>query len=43
MMGVIASEAKQSLHFKHEIATACYAGLAMTNPQIMCDEVLEII
>jgi hypothetical protein len=43
MMGVIASEAKQSLHFKHEIATACYAGLAMTIPQIMYDEALGTV
>jgi hypothetical protein len=35
---VIASEAKQSLRFKYEIATACFAGLAMTSPQIMRDE-----
>ena len=41
MMGVIASEAKQYLHFKHEIATACFAGLAMTTTRIMCDEALE--
>jgi len=33
-MGVIASEAKQSLPFRNEIATACKAGLAMTTPQI---------
>jgi hypothetical protein len=32
MLDVIASEAKQSLRFKTEIATACFAGLAMTNP-----------
>jgi hypothetical protein len=38
MIGVIASEAKQSLHFKHEIATACFAGLAMTTTQIIVTE-----
>jgi hypothetical protein len=37
MMDVIASEAKQSIHFKHEIATATLGGLAMTIPQIICD------
>jgi len=37
-MDVIASEAKQSLLFHNEIATACKAGLAMTAPQIAGDE-----
>jgi len=36
-MDVIASEAKQSLRFHNEIATACKAGLAMTIPQITSD------
>jgi hypothetical protein len=36
-MDVIASEAKQSLPFHNEIATACKAGLAMTTPQIAGD------
>jgi hypothetical protein len=36
-MDVIASEAKQSLLFNREIATAYKAGLAMTTPEIACD------
>jgi len=39
-MDVIASEAKQSLPFYNEIATACKAGLAMTTPQIASDRAL---
>jgi len=39
-MDVIASEAKQSLPFHNEIATACKAGLAMTTPQIASDRAL---
>jgi hypothetical protein len=39
-MGVIASEAKQSLPFPNEIAAACKAGLAMRTPQIASNRAL---